>query len=440
MADETNKPAGGEVRPDQILENNAGVKAALEAQDINGKSTAAGDNEDIFGNAGDSLDKLRDEAVKKAEDEEPVVQPKADAVKPAAGEPKVEEGQPATEPKKDIFEDVHLPPGARPKSAEAFGQIKARAAQEISAREQQIEDLKKQVAERDEKLKSPVPAETEAELKNLREFRAKFDIEVDPKFKEFDAQVTKSEEFIYSLIGQNANLPKDTVELIKKHGGPANVKMEKIFEAMQDPQTAEIIKSQMSAAALAKFNKDQAIASAKKNVAGYIEERRKVAEQSATGHNEETRKEFDAITPKLPWFKKISPDAKASEPDKKAAEAHNAFVDDISGQVNAAMSDDSPHMRGVLLAGMAQLLFLQPRFQHIKEQNEGLKKQVEELSGKLEKFKGASVSRLDKSAAAKAGASDIKVEAQQDVFSIKAADSLDTIRNSILAEKARTGV
>lgn len=436
--------------PGDIAANNADVKAKLEGQDINGQRNAPDDN--LFGNTGEALDNLRKE-VAKPEDEAPaddktVVQPKGDDEKAKAeaastldksASDKPVSDKPAAEAPKgdDPFKDISLPPGARPKSGEAFGILKEKAKQEIESREKEIARLKSEVESRDAKLKDPVPAELQAELKTLREFRAKFDIEADPKFASFDQTAEQAREFIYSQLKQNPNLASDTVDLIKKYGGPENVKMEKIFEAMQDSQAAELIKSQLSAIALAKFNKEQAQNTAKKNVAAYIQERQQEFEKGRTSHNDSTKAELSKLREQLPWMAKQTADNKATDEQKKAVEGHNAFVEDVNKQLEAAIQDDTPHMRAVMLAGMAQLFFVRNRYTELKAHAEALEKSNSELTTKLEKFKGASVSRLDKSAAAKDGTPALKSDKETDIFSQRAGDALDSIRARVLQEQAR---
>jgi hypothetical protein len=334
----------------------------------------------------------------------------------------------------DIFRDVQLPPGARPKSAEAFGQIKARATQEISERDKRIEQLQKDIADRDAKLQSPVPAETLAELKELREFRAKFDIEADPKFKSFDTTIGQSHEFIYAQMRKNPNITEDVITQIKKYNGPENVQMAKLFEVMQDPTAQRLIEGRLADIELQKFNKAQAQEEAKKNVSGYIAERQKQFEENRTGHNTATKRELDSILAKLDWMKTKTSDAKATDADKAAVAGHNKFVADMNQQLTNALADDSPEMRGVMLAGMAQLFYLQDRHDALKAKEKALSQENEKLRVKLEKFTGASITRLEES-----GASPAKTELKmsKDIFSARAADSLDAIRDRIIAERQR---
>lgn len=203
------------VQPVDPAQHNAEIAAKQAAQDISGKPTVTGE----FGEATDALDKL---AAKVAEKPKPgaQVEPKADAPKvdaskadapkadaPKADAPKVDSPPPGPDPEalkkaETFFKDSpKLPPGASPKSSEAFSSIKLKAAQEISAREAEIEKLKKQIE--DAKKPSTEALEKEKELEELRSWRAKVDVDFDPKFKDFDKSIEQQREFIYAQLSKS---------------------------------------------------------------------------------------------------------------------------------------------------------------------------------------------------------------------------------------------
>lgn len=451
MADEIKKD--GEVKPEDIQSNNAAVKSQLESQDMAGHS-AAPSGDDIFAGTGSALDKLRDAVVKGKEEaadeeagevvEKPAVTPKPEAKPEVVASPEAAV-KPDVKPEEvakpaagdDIFKDIQLPPGARPKSGEAFGAIKARAAQEISQRDAEIEKLRKEVADREEKLKNPVPEALTNEVRELREFRAKFDIEADPKFKEFDARAEASREFIYAKLAENPNLDKDVVAAIKKHGGPEKVQMEKIFAVMKDPSAERIISSRLAEIEMEQFNKQQAQALAKKNVGQYIADRQKAFETNVTAHNDSTKQELTGLLQNFEWMKPVTPAKDASAEQKANAEATNKWITETQGQLNAALTDDSPQMRAILLAGMARMFYIENKYSATQQQLVKAHAELKTLGEKLSKFKGASIARLDDSAAvAAAGAAPAKTE-EKDIFNTRASDSLDAIRARVIAERQR---
>lgn len=451
MADNANTPAvdpkekSGEIDPLQKLAE----------QDISGKSMAP----DINPDADDALDKLMkeheintastDDEAKKAEAEKKAAEEKAkqeeEARKAAAADPaKIEADKQAAakleaERKRadELFKDSpSLPPGASPKSSEAFATIKVKAAQEISAREAQIEELKKRNQELEEKIKQPVPPELEQEITSLREWRAKLDVEADPKFKEYDKQVASASEFIYAQLRKSGLENVDSVIAeIKKYGGPHKVKLDKVLEAIADPTVKRLIESKSADIEHIIFNRDQAVQEAKNNVASYMEERQKEAEQAATQHNADTEAILQRDMPKMEFLQKKQIPAGADEATKKAIEAHNKSADELGQNIRDALADDSPEMRAIMLFGMAKLLHVQPKLEAAQSRITELEKQLKEATTKIEEFKNASTSRLRESAAPPSGK--LPETDQGPNLSIRTVDALDAAMAKVVEENAR---
>lgn len=423
----------------KLAEANAEVARKQAAQDVSGQSTRP----DIDTDTGGALDALAKSIETKEPDETapPAVKtPEEEAKEKADAEAKTKADAAASEDKarsEKLFEgQPQLPQGASPKSHEAFAAIKVKAAQDILARDKQIEDMKKQLAERDERLKNPVPKELTDEVTELRQFRAKFDVEADPKFKEFDKQVSQAHDFVYAQLAKHSAITPDVIEAIKKHGGPENVKMDKIFDAIKDPATQRLVEIKLTEIETAKFNKQEAIKAAKQNVDGYLKERATQFENASKSHNEATGKELDGILgqPVFSWMAERTPGEKADDAAKAATEDHNKFVKGIQESLQAARADDSPGMRAILLAGMAQLLWTQRAYATIKDRNAVLEKSTAELTEKLARFKSAGRLKSDESSASpsvqKAAPKPI------DVYT-RPGDALDAIRDQVLAEQAK---
>lgn len=450
MADNTNTPIAdpaqksGEIDPLQKLAE----------QDISGKSMAP----DINPDAGDALDKLMkehetkvvttDNEAQKAEAEKKVAEEKAkqeeEARKAAATDPaKIEADKKAAEKIEadrkradDLFKDSpSLPPGASPKSSEAFSTIKVRAAQEISAREAQIEELKKKNQELEEKVKQPVPPELEKEITSLREWRAKLDVEADPKFKEYDKQIASASEFIYAQLRKSEAVTPEVIAEIKKYGGPHKVKLEKIFDVIKDPSIQRLVESKVADIEHISFNREQAIKEAKDNVAKYMEDRQKDAEQAATQHNADTEALLQRDTPKMEFLQKKQIPAGADETTRKSIEAHNKSADELNRNIRDALADDSPEMRAIMLFGMAKLLHIQPKYDTAQARITELEKQLKEATSKIEEFKSASTSRLRESAAPPSGKLPETNEGPN--LNVRTVDALDAAMAKVVEENAR---
>lgn len=441
MADDT-KPKEGFADP---AANTQDVKQKLEAQ---GPETGGAKPADLK-SSGDALDELAKNLVEK-KDKEKVEDAPADpaphVVPAVVPDPKEEEAKVKAEAERAealkkseaLFRELPgLPPGASPKSSEAFAAVKIRAAQEISARERELEETRAKLKEAEDKLAAGPDPEVAQELQDHRTWRAKLDVDADPKFKEFDKQVASSQEFIYAQLRRSPAVSTETIDKIKKLGGPENVDLVKIFEAVKDPTMQRIVESKIADIEMAKFNKEQAIKTAKENITGYVAERQKSIEAGATAHNTATQKEFSNLTGKLTWYAERPVDQKADEPTRKAAAEHNKFVAETRTQLEAAFQDDTPQMRALLLVGMAQLLYLQRVRAGDKVQIDTLTKDLADRDAKIAKFANAAgAGRLRESAAPQGGAPAAPKSKDIDVTTTST-EALDNLAKQVMEERAR---
>ncbi len=425
---------------EEVQKQNAEVALKLQSQDINGHSTAPSPDTAV----GTALDDLAREAEKKAAEAaepepkpepKPKAEPKAGAEpepKPAAGEPKPDDEieKRATE----IFKDSpQLPANASPKSSDAFRTVKAQAAKEIIERERALLKAQEELKAAQEKLKDPVPAEIHKELEDLRTFKARLDVEADPKFKQFDKTISSNEEFIYDQLLKSPKINKDTIEQIKKLGGPAMVDFTKIFAAIEDPTIKRNVENKITDIEVLKFQKNEAIKSTKANIAEYVKNREEQFVKGATQHNDLTKAALNTHLSKLTWLAPKTADAKADDATKKSIEAHNAFIKETQEQLAGAINDDSPEMRAILLTGMLQYLNLsRVTEKQLIPENTALRKENAELKEKVGKLKSVSAPNFRQSGAPASGK---LPEAKKDIFSTRAADSLDAIRDQVVAER-----
>jgi len=427
--------------------HNAEVARKLAEQDAAGRTTAAAP-EDIA-DSSSALDKLAEAQAKEKEnppeDVTPEVTPEVTTPTP---EEKAKADEAAAKAAADLkadqeraeafFKDApKLPPNASPKSSEAFNSIKIRAAKDISERDAEIEKLRKEIAERDEKLKNPLPPETEKEIKELREWRAKLDVDADPKFKEFDKGIEQTREFIYSQLSQNPNVNPALIETIKKHGGPEMIKWDKIFDGLKDPTLQRMIESKIADIEMAKFNKAQAVKASKENIQQYLGERQKQFETARTEHTKATQQHLtNYIDKSLTWMREKPLDPKADAATKKAVEDHNAFINQLKGELMGALNDDTPEIRAMMIAGMAQLVYVQKLHDADKKAWEADKKALAEATATLAKIKGASSSRLRENAAPTDRVAPAKTD-DKDLFTKPATQALDDLMKDMMEKRAK---
>jgi len=455
MPEETKKIDAPEGFAD-VEKHNDETKRTLEAQGAE-KVTKP---EELVG-ASDALDKLAAEKSKKTDEtaaaeaaakekaekdaaETPENKAAAEKAAKEAEETKKKAEQTEVYRKKadEFFKDSPgLPANASPKSSEAFSTVKIKAAQEISARDQKITEFEKTIAELNEKLKNPIPPELDKEVSELRAWRAKLDVDADPKFKTFDKEVLNAQEFIYAQLKKSSVVTDEVIAEIKKYGGPEHINMTKIFDAIKDPTTQRLIESKLADIEMSKFNKENAIKSVKENLGQYMTERQKAFEQASSGHNSATEKYLGELTGKLDWFKPQKAADNADETAKNTVKAHNEFVTQTKQQIDAALKDDSPEMRALMLAGMAQLFNLQRI--HEAELTAGKKKDdtlkerdatIKELTEKLDRLKSAGTSRMRESAAPTSGN---LPRQKKDIDLTPAGDALDALAKQVVEERAR---
>ncbi len=448
-------------------------------QDLSGHSTASGI--DVEASAGSALDQLRNAAIAQqkvdaGEPTEPTEAEKKAAADKAAAEEAAKKAASNTQPtpgatptdaekaaadkaaaeaaraeeiqKKsdEIFKSApSLPPNASPRSGESFAAVKRIAAEQITDLSRQLEESKKSIAELTAKTQEPVPKEITQELETLREFRAKLDIELDPKWKQFDSKISESNEFIYAQLKKVPAITDAVIADIKKYGGPAYVNMEKILATVTDPTIKRIVETKLADIEMTDYQKSQAIEKAKADVKKYQEERSKEWEQSLTAHNTSTKKAMDDMTAKIPWLNKITVDPKLDEAKRKQAEAHNQYAETMRKQLDEASQDDSAEMRALLLVGMVNSFRFEDALKaetaaHTasKEQLTTIeakhKKEVDDLTATITRLKAAGTSRLRTSAAPAGGGTPPPAEPS---VNETAGSALDRLRQQKI-EAART--
>lgn len=418
------------VDPEVIAKHNAEMIAKVASQDAAGHTTVP--SMDDIGNSMDALRKLRDSAKKPDDADPPVVAAKDDAdpdkgttppvddpnkgTTPPAETPEEKEAREKVEAEQaakleaerkaadELFKDSpSLPPNASVKSSDAFNAIKQKAAKEIQAREQQLTELRAKVEELSQAASKPLTKEVEEELNSLREFRAKLDVDLDPKFRAYDAKLTEAHNFIYAQLKRSPNITDETIEQIKKLGGPDQVKMDPILETIGDATIRRLVEGKLAEVELTRYEKQTAVEAAKKNVREYMASREKELEQGGKAHTEATKKVVETLLPKITWLQPKKADANATAEAKKEVEAHNAYAAKVNSELAAALEDDTPEMRATLLVGMAQLFRLQNVHEAVAKDYERVKTELDKANATIKRLSNASKSKLDSSAAPVSG-------------------------------------
>ena len=253
----------------------------------------------------------------------------------------------------DPFDAIQLPQGTKPKSAESFENLKKLARETATKltteRDASAAALK---AAQDElaKAKAAVEAasstgltpEVSAELEDLRKFRLSKDVESDPRFKAFDAAISKNTESVYKKL-EAAGLGAETLKAIKDIGGIEVVDWEPILPKLP-LATRRFVEATLVENERQKDLKAEALETAKAQGSNYTTERE--------AHEVKTLTDTaNGFLKNLPWTAEKQIPATASETEKAKIEADNSFAREAVGKLKSFLSDRSPARFAELAVG-----------------------------------------------------------------------------------------
>lgn len=418
-------------------------------------SVPGGEKPTIDPESADALDALFAQATvkpdEKADESAPEEKPDEKAAPTAEEKPEAEEKPPVAEetsepvaeekpaPVTDSLDSVELPPYTKPKTGEAFAQVKAIARERIASVEKERDALKAQIAELEGKVSQGLPPETEKELSELREFRQKLDVEAHPSFKSWDAQITQNTESIYAKL-KAAGVAEASIKKIQELGGPSEVDWEPLAAKLPS-QLKRYIEGKIYENEDLGEKKRVAMEDAKRNASEFL----RTQSQSQTTA---ARKEYESFLPRLKWFNEQSVAPTATPEEKAAAETHNKFVKETRQLMDETLNDDSPKTRAILAIGYAQLQKTkadydalvaasktvsekhQAEVTQVKTEVTSLKAELKKAKEFIAKIKGASTANLDTSAPS----GDARPRAKADL-SEHGGDAIDRLLKETLASR-----
>jgi hypothetical protein len=293
----------------------------------------------------------------------------------------------------------------------------------LGKRDEEIVALKAQVAERDARLKNPIPEDTQKELESLRQFRAKLDVEADPNFHiQFDGKIEQSQQFVYSQLSA-AGFSQEAVDQIKSIG-LERVDWEPLLEKMS-PQTQRLVQARLDDIAVTKFDKERKLEEAKTNISEYIKVQRDNYSKRGQQHQEETEAQLQEFMAKLEFLQDPEPlKTTATKEERAVFSANETHRKNIIDSLAEAKRDDSPYMRALLIAGMGQLLNLKPRFEQLVEYSKAQDAKLTKALGWIDKVKAAGKPR------SKEGSAEPTPPKPGVDYTQTAGDSLDSLRKA----------
>jgi colicin import membrane protein len=377
--------------------------------------------------AKEAEEKAAKEAAEKAEKEKAAPAPDKTAEEKAKEKPA---------PVTDEFDKVELPPYTKPKSVEAFATVKQMARERVASLEREKAEIqaKLEAAEK-AKAEAPagLPAEAEKELKELREFRAKFDVEADPSFKTYDSSIKENEGLIIAKM-KAAGVDEESIKQIQAIG-ISQVEWESVLPKLP-PTLKRFIEGKLYENDNLSEKKKLAIETAKSNASEFVRTRQEELYKGTEARQQTTMQEFNALLPNMDWLKKETIDPKAPAEAKAKAEATNALIDKVNADLQEAINDDSPRMRAILIGGFAKLMRVQADFEATKAAHkaevEKLNSTIKEKDEFIARIKKSSTSRLSSAAP---GVGESKTKTKVDLNE-DGASALDRLHRELVASQS----
>lgn len=338
-------------------------------------------------------------------------------VVPKVGDPKPGDVKPAADakaaevkPVKDVFDAVVMPPNVKPKTGEAFENLKVIAREKVAEVTKTADELRKKNEELEKQLKDTVSAKPEdlKELEELRKERRFSNLEKAPEFVEFDTKIGKATDVIYAQLTASG-MKAEHVSKIKEMGGPEQVDWDKLLPKIPQVQRRYIEAKLLEITGLRDSKKD-AVNAAQKDADKFFADRKARDEQGATvtakAEQDHATKQLEAFV----WMKPPELKADATEEEKKSHSEYVKFTGSLRTKVTELLADQSPHAKAELAVGTAAAYFFKGQLDGVstalKTAKEDLAKAVEErgkVNAELDRIKKASGARRLPSSAPQGG-------------------------------------
>ena len=276
---------------------------------------------------------------------------------PETPEPKPESSQEPTP--EDPYDKVKLRSDASERTKDTFESLKKTAKERESKARSEAEQARREVQELRARLeevsKKTVPDNVEAELKELREFRATFDAERDPNFQQkFTSRLEQNNSTIFETLKKNG-LKESLVEQVKSLPYDQQVEQIARWAEKLSPRDKLLVTARLADNENVESDRQSALREIKAKADQILAER-KAAPDTFVAEAVKTLKPF---IPQIPFLHPKEIPANATPAVKAELEKHNAIAADSQSALLNFLNDQSPKTRSILaLAGV-----LAPRYQ-----------------------------------------------------------------------------
>jgi hypothetical protein len=260
---------------------------------------------------------------------------------------------------KDKLAEIQLGAHAKPATVKAFTEVKTRARAEISRLEAEVADLRTKVPKDGQKLPEPI----EKELTDLRNFRRAHDYQNDTEFKtQYVQPIETNTASIFKKL-EGVGFTKEQIETVKEIG-VGKLDWAPIYA--KHPQLQRSVEALLIDNERISEKRDQALEEAKKSPQVYAEKQKKEEETRKATEEAAVKNTSDDMLKKTDWFKVTPVPADATAEQKAEIEARNAFHKEQEDRLKTLLADNSPEMRGVMIASTLFAYQLQRQANHYK--------------------------------------------------------------------------
>ncbi len=374
-----NQPADGAADPDQFGRENGGVRPPVEGTP---ETPAAAAEEKP---AAAEAEKAAEKPAAETPPAEPAKKTLLDELIPDASQTTT---KPAAETKPaDPYGEHKLRSDASPKTRETFEQLKATALQREQAVRKEADELRAKYqaleAENAELKSKTVPDEVKKDLEELRKFRAQFDVERDPEFRQkFDGRVETNYAAIYAKLQQHG-LPATEVEKLKSFSqAERDSAIERLASKLSGLDRRTVEAKLLDNVNIAE-ERQKAIEDTRKRAEEILKEKSNEPIQRAQKRIQEIATLVQPELARLPWIHEKEIPATAAPEEKKRLEAENAKARELQEHLKSAIVDDSPATR-------ARAALSVPLARHYSALYVSEKARADALQAKLDKIDAAS--------------------------------------------------
>lgn len=283
----------------------------------------------------------------------------------------------------------------------------------------EAEQLRQKVQELEQR-----PSQTPPDYDELKKFRAIFDTENDPEFKsKYDVPIQSAKENIYNILKKNG-ASDDVIKSIEDAGGPDKISQDWWKKQAIDrlPLTdAERLKKNLVDVIDLKENRVKEIGETAEKRDEFIQQRQNALVEKFHTSQKEIYQYTSELTKDIPWAQYRQVDPSLSGDKLEEIKKHNAGVDLLSQQFNAALWPKTSQERAEVAAAAVASRVLSEQLRYEQSTRTSLQQKLDAATKELTALKNAG--RVPKANPTPANVQ--KTSSVQDRIKMNASDAID---------------